>query len=141
MIHYLDTSAFVKRYITEAGSNLVRPLFRARNVATSRITYSEIAAVIARLCRARAIDDVARDDVWARLDRDFGRVTVVEIRAPLVRSVPGLVTARPLRGYDAVHLASALTLRARSQAVTFWAADVALAEAARAEGLRTMLLA
>jgi hypothetical protein len=57
-----------------------------------------------------------------------------------MRGVPGLVTRRPLRGYDAVHLAAALALRDRGLAVTFWAADATLVEAARGEGLRATLL-
>lgn len=65
---------------------------------------------------------------------------MVEIRASLMRNVPELVARRPLRGYDAVHLAAALALRDRGVAITFWAADAALVDAARAEGLRTRLL-
>jgi len=67
-------------------------------------------------------------------------MTVVEVRPALVRRVPELVARRPLRGYDAVHLAAALVLRERGAAVTFWAADAGLVDAARAEGSRTILL-
>jgi len=140
LIHYLDTSALVKRYVSEAGSASVRPLFRTKDVATSRIAYAEIAATMARLARERALTERARDAILARLDADFAAITIVEIRAALVRRVPSLVSRRPLRGYDAVHLACALALRERVVAVTFWAADAGLVEAARAEGLRTMLL-
>ena len=140
MIHYLDTSALVKRYVSEAGSASVRPLFRTKDVATSRIAYAEIAATMARLARERALTEPARDAILARLDADFVAITIVEIRAALVHRVPSLVSRRPLRGYDAVHLACALALRERVVAVTFWAADAGLVEAARAEGLRTMLL-
>jgi predicted nucleic acid-binding protein len=140
VIHYLDTSALVKRYVTEPGSASVRPLFRSKRVATSRIAYAEIAATMARLVRDGALDETARDTVTARLDADFAVVTIVEVRAALVRGVPALVARRPLRGYDAVHLASALALRDRTVAVTFWAADAALIDAARAEGLKAVLL-
>jgi predicted nucleic acid-binding protein len=140
VIHYLDTSALVKRYVSEPGSVSVRPLFRTKDVATSRIAYAEIAATMARLVREGALTESARDAILARLDADFAALTIVEIRAALVRRVPSLVARRPLRGYDAVHLTSALALRDRGVAVTFWAADAVLVDAARAEGLRTMLL-
>lgn len=140
MIHYLDTSALVKRYIDEPGSVAIRPLFRGKSVATSRVAYAEIAATIARLCREGFLDETDRDAIYARLDPDFAALTVVEIRAPLVCRVPELVGRRPLRGYDALHLVSALVLRDRGAAVTFWAADHVLVDAARAEGMRTMLL-
>ena len=141
MIHYLDTSALVKRYVQEAGSASVRALFRGKSLATARVAYAEIAATLARLCREGALDETDRDAIYGRLDADFAALTVVEIRASLVRAVPDLVKRRPLRGYDAVHLAAALVLRDRGIAVTFWAADGALVDAARAEGLRTTLVA
>jgi len=140
LIHYLDTSALVKRYVQEPGAASVRPLFRGRGVVTARIAHAEIAATMARLCREGELDDVARDRIYGRLDADFSALSVVEIRSGLVRKVPDLVTRHPLRGYDAVHLAAALTVRESGAALTFWAADAALTKAARLEGLRTVLL-
>jgi predicted nucleic acid-binding protein len=140
LIHYLDTSALVKRYIKEAGSASVRSLFRSRSVATARIAYAEIAATLARLCRERRLDETARDRIYARLDGDFNVLSVVEVRAALVRAIPALVMRHPLRGYDAVHLAAALAIRGAGAAVTFWAADTSLTRAARAEGLSAVLL-
>jgi predicted nucleic acid-binding protein len=140
LIHYLDTSALVKRYVLEPGSASVRPLFRRKSVATARVAYAEIAATFARLCREGALDEDDRDGIYKRLDADFAALTVVEIRTSLVRRIPDLVRRRPLRGYDAVHLAAALTLRDRGAAVTFWAADTRLVDAANAEGLRTVML-
>lgn len=140
MIHYLDSSAFVKRYFEEPGSASVRALFRGKSLASARIAYAEIAATIARLCREGHLAVADRDRQLAQLDVDFAGITVVEVRAAVVRRVPDLVRRRPLRGFDAVHLASALALRDRGIAVTFWAADGPLTQAAAAEGLRTVRL-
>jgi uncharacterized protein len=140
VIHYLDTSALVKRYVDEPGSTTVRPLFRGRTVATVRVAYAELAATLARLSREGVLDDAVRDRIVGRLDRDFTAMTVVEVRPALMRRVPGLVARRLLRGCDAVHLAAALAVRERGAAVTFWAADAGLVDAALAEGLRTTLL-
>jgi predicted nucleic acid-binding protein len=140
LIHYLDTSALVKRYVEEPGSASVRALFRGKNIATARVAYAEIAATFARLCREDALDEENRDGIYKRVDADFTALIVVEIRAALVRGVPDLVRRHPLRGYDAVHLAAALALRQRGAAVTFWAADKGLVHAAGAEGLRTVLV-
>jgi predicted nucleic acid-binding protein len=140
LIHYLDTSALVKRYVKEAGSTFVRSVFRSRSVATARIAYAEIAATLARLCREGRLDEAGRDRIYARLDADFTALSVVEIRAALVRGIPALVMRHPLRGYDAVHLAAALVIQGAGAAVTFWAADVNLTRSARAEGLRAVLV-
>lgn len=140
MIHYLDTSALVKRYIPEAGSEPVNRQLRRGGVATSRTTYAEVAASVARMCRDRRLSTTERDEIFARLDPDFAELTIVESRVAVMRRVPGLVSRRAVRGFDAVQLCSALTLRDRGNPVTFWAADRALVEAAEAEGLRTTLL-
>jgi predicted nucleic acid-binding protein len=80
-----------------------------------------------------------RDGIFARLESDLAGLTLVEIRPALVRRVPSLVTKHPLRGYDAIHLAAALLLRDQGAAVDFWASDVTLQAAARAEGLRAVV--
>lgn len=136
MIRFFDTSALAKRYISENGSDLVRAALRTHLVSVARITYAELAASIARASRLGAITEVQRDTIMARLKSDFSHLTIVEIRAALVDLVPALVLRHPLRGYDAVQLAAALTVRASGQAVEFWSADAALCQAAETEGLR-----
>jgi PIN domain nuclease of toxin-antitoxin system len=55
-IIYLDTSALLKRYIQETGSEEVRKLLEeADEIATGVITRVETASAIARLVRSQAI--------------------------------------------------------------------------------------
>ena len=139
MIRFFDTSALAKRYIAESGSALVRATLRAHPVSVARITYAELAASIARAWRLNAITEAQRDAILARLASDFSRLNIVEIRAALVGLVPELVVRHPLRGYDAVQLATALTVHASGQPVEFWSADAALCQAAATEGLRIVI--
>lgn len=55
MIHFLDTSALVKRYVAEPGSTEVRRLFRASMLGVARIAYAELAAAVARRQREGAL--------------------------------------------------------------------------------------
>jgi predicted nucleic acid-binding protein len=48
---YLDTSALIKRYIWESGSEKVRPLFRENVIGTSKIAYPEVYAGFTRRMR------------------------------------------------------------------------------------------
>jgi predicted nucleic acid-binding protein len=138
VIHFLDTSALTKRYAEEMGSPAVRALFRRRaRIAVSRIAYAEISAAVARKERDGDLRPNQADAVLGRLGRDFSALLVVEVKAPVVERVPGIVRRHPLRGYDAVQLACALALREARASVTFWCADVELERAAIAEGLRT----
>ena len=136
MIHFFDTSAFVKRYMREPGSDAVRASFRARTAAVARITEAEAFAAIARAHRERGLPVSQRDRILDRIEEDIRELTVVEMRAATIGSVRALVTRHPLRAYDAVQLASALVLHRAGSAVTFWSADTRLCDAARAEGLR-----
>jgi uncharacterized protein len=138
LIRFFDTSALAKRYISEPGSQLVRATLRTHPVSVARITYAEPAASVARAWRLATIDASQRDAILARLAGDFAQLRIVEIRPALVDLVPGLVLRYPLRGYDAVQLAAALTVRASGAPVELWSADAALCQAAAGEGLRVV---
>lgn len=140
MIPFLDTSALVKRYVPEADSQRVRVLFRRGRPAVARIAYAELAATLARLWREGRLGEKALGSILGRMDDDFGAMNVLEIRAPLIRRVPDLVLRQPLRGYDAVQLAAALTMREHGAPVELWTADRRLADAARAEKLHATVL-
>lgn len=138
MIHFLDTSVLAKRYVREAGSDVVRTL-RGKLIAVARIAQAELFAAIARAAREGMIPDARRARLFADIEEDFREWNIVEIRAPVVQRVGDLVVRHPLRGYDAVHLACALSIRDRGPAVQFWCADERLAAAAIEEGLRTLV--
>jgi len=141
MIYFLDTSALVKRYVAEPGSTQVRSLFgRRKRVAISRLAWAEVAAATARRAREGTLSLEQRERIVTRLEQDLSTLTVVEIRAATLASVPGLCARHPLRAYDAVQLAAALVLRQAASAVDFWTTDAALGMAARGEGLRATRL-
>ena len=53
-LRYFDSSALVKRYVREPGSERVRAWLRAAPAATSRIAFAEVAAAAARRSRQGA---------------------------------------------------------------------------------------
>jgi predicted nucleic acid-binding protein len=55
--YYLDSSALVKRYHAEAGSDRVRALFKvpANRIISSRLAILEIDSTFARLVREEVI--------------------------------------------------------------------------------------
>jgi predicted nucleic acid-binding protein len=141
MIHFLDTSALVKRYVTEPGSDQVRRLFRRKvDIALARITEAEAYAAIARAVRMGALTDEDRDRAFGQIGEDVGAARVVEIRRSVVSLVRDLVVRWPLRGYDAIQLSCTLRLQSEKLAVVFWCADDQLASAARGEGVRVVLV-
>jgi len=141
VIYYLDSSVLVKRFVHEDGSVAVRRLMRtAHHLATSSLARVEIRSAVARLVRTRALaaKDAAR--ALTRMERTLAEMTIVEARGRTLELAGDLVGRRPLRAYDAVHLASALRLAHESgSALTFGCADAALTDAAVAEGLRILV--
>lgn len=139
MIRFFDTSAFVKRYVEESGSAMVRAALRAHAVVVARVTLAETAAAVARATRLGVISEAQRDVILARLPEDFAKLQVVEIRPALVARVPGIVVRYPLRAYDAIQLAAAITVRQTGLAVELWCADGDLAVSAMSDGFRVIL--
>ncbi|MGH3087485.1 MAG: type II toxin-antitoxin system VapC family toxin [Gammaproteobacteria bacterium] len=141
---FLDSSALVKRYLTETGTLWVDTLTdpsAGNTIVVAEITLVEVAAALAARHRAGAITLEERDEAVDLLHEHYDaeyRITPVS-REILDRAV-SLTQNHRLRGYDAVQLATALTTNnslaeADLPELTLVAADEDLVSAARAEGL------
>ncbi|MBI4604033.1 MAG: type II toxin-antitoxin system VapC family toxin [Planctomycetes bacterium] len=138
MILYLDTSAVVKRFLREPFDQVVNGLIRRADVVgTSRIAYAEVCSAMARSCRAGRLTSAEFKAAMAEFEaswRDMATVELEELRAGQ------LALRHPLRGFDAVHLAAAMRLRAGAgdEPVAFCTFDVQQGKAARAEGFEVL---
>jgi predicted nucleic acid-binding protein len=139
MICYLDTSVAVKLYVMEAGTEDAKAAVAASSIiATSRVAYAEAMAAFARKLRMRDIHLKQHRRIVRDFRQDWNRYLLVEVSQQIVELAGELAGRRALRGYDAIHLASAIQLRERTDhAVIFLAADLNLRKAAKAEGLKT----
>lgn len=137
MILYLDTSALVKLYVRERGSAEVhRRVAEAEVIATSVVAYAEARAAFARLRRERPASGKRHRARVEQLDRDWEKYARVELGPAVVHSAGELAEEHGLRGFDAIHLASALWLEAvRAGDLAFAAFDRRLVAAATAAGL------
>jgi predicted nucleic acid-binding protein len=143
LIYFLDSSALVKRYVREGGTDAVARLFRRRSkLAASGLALVEVPSALFR--RARQ-GDLRMDQARAQAEQlaaDLDELYVVEPRKTVLELARELVERWPLRTYDAVQLGSAIRLaRASGTAVTFTCADRGLASAAVGEGLRALRVA
>jgi predicted nucleic acid-binding protein len=143
---YLDASALVKRYLAETGSAWVESLCadEANNaIAIAQFGLVETAAAFAAKRRGQFITDSEYESALADLLRDAGeRYRLVAVGPALIDNAIQLTRRQKLRGYDAIHLASALALNTplvgnRLPPLTFVAADDNLLAAAQLEGLTT----
>lgn len=135
MILFADSSALIKLYIEEAGSAAMAERARHVPMALSVLAYAEVYSTFARRVREALLTEEEHHELAGRFERDWQSVIVVALRPTLVGRVPRLVRDHPLRGADAVHLASALTLQEAGLGLAFAVADRRLAQAAAKEGL------
>jgi predicted nucleic acid-binding protein len=141
--YYLDSSALVKRYVAEQGTDWIGRLcaVEAGNILyTARVTGAEIAAALFRKAREGALAAPDAQAAITRFKADFRhRYQIVEITDELVETAMALVERHALRGYDAVQLAAALELQGTRASLSltpihFVCADDRLNEAADGEG-------
>jgi predicted nucleic acid-binding protein len=147
--YYLDASALIKYYIPERGSEWIGSLLNERGldghwagaVVTSLLSNVEGVCALERAVRSGRIDFATRDVARRRLLVDMRyRFRVLGVDGHLVLRAAGLAERYPLRAYDAVHLAAALTLteslaQERLAACVLVSADEDLLSAAHAEKL------
>ncbi|MGH7231792.1 MAG: type II toxin-antitoxin system VapC family toxin [Nitrospiraceae bacterium] len=137
MMLYLDTSALVKLYVDEPMAQAVKAAVGETDaVATSLLAYVEARAAFARARRESRLSLSAYRRVVDAFVEDWSRYITVEVTDALVKEAGQLAASRSLRGYDALHLAAALSLQHRiTMPLYFLAFDRQLMAAAKREGL------
>ena len=137
MILYLDTSALVKLYVRETGSGEVKKLAReSAALATSIVAYAEVRAAFARLMREGVTVEKRHRERLKQFNADWESFMRIELGHAVARTAGELAEAYALRGFDAIHLASALWLNDTSGGqLQFSAFDARLRAAAERAGL------
>jgi predicted nucleic acid-binding protein len=125
---YLDSSALVKRYLAEDGSEAVlNAMEGARALSMCRVGFVET---------LRAVDQAGERRDVKRFERDWLSIDVVEVDRSLSERAAELTLSHRLRSLDALHLAAALSLPGEDLTVATW--DVRLHRATRDQGLQTL---
>lgn len=137
---YLDSSALFKQYYQEPGSERVRQIFlEAKRIATASLSYAEVFSALNRKLREKAIDGRQYQKAAGEFDGDWRHLHVVPLSPELLIRARLLLERHELRAGDAVQLASASIFPA-STPLEFVSADRRLTEAARVEGISSLLL-
>jgi predicted nucleic acid-binding protein len=134
---YLDTSALVKLYAKEEnGRELVyRAVGYAEASSTSTIAYAEARAGLSRKHREGVFTGPELRQAVVDLDEDWPSFARLDVYYSVSRLAGEMAERYSLRGYDSVHLASAVLLSERFEDLRFLAFDERLNEAARGAGL------
>lgn len=138
MILYLDSSCLAKLYLEESGSEEVKDAVdAAEEIATSMVAEAEVRSALAR--RRREGDFTASEYAKAKNDfrNDWQTFLHIQVSDGISAFAGNLAELHNLRGFDAIHLASALSVVDGEDGQTwFFSADARLNTAAKREGLK-----
>ena len=137
MIVYLDTSSLVKLYVEEVDSERIRNFAHdAAAVSTSKIAYAEARAAFARKQKEEEFSLKVLRKIVEDFNRDWESYFVIEITDGLIRFAGDIAEKYLLRGFDSIHLASAVHLKNKIRAdIHFSSYDTRLNQSAEKEGI------
>lgn len=134
MMVYVDSSALVKLFLDEHGSDVAREVWSSGvALTTSRVSHAELACALAAAVRSgrdgrERLDAEVVDGGFLRKNASF-----VEADGDVVSHAAVVGVRHSLSGLDAIHLASAMQLSEFGPVFLSW--DERQRQAARAEGL------
>ena len=134
-IFYFDSSALIKLMIKEENSEQATSLWDgASRVISSALVYPEVRAALASAHRSRRISTKNLNKCKHTWERLWMEINIVLPRRDVLFRAGELAEIYKLRGYDAVHLSSALSFPSEVVIMVTW--DNRLREAAFRAGLR-----
>ena len=116
MILYLDSSAIVKRYISEEGSELVASTIeQAKVIGSSLLSKAETISAFAKAVRMNALTDEQGIEIIQTFEQDWAYFVRIEANETIVSNAGNLAWQYHLRAYDAIQLATAIFWREHSR--------------------------
>lgn len=138
-MYYWDTSALVKQFIQEAGTDEALALqAEAPPHSTATIAYTETFSAFRRRVREAALTEPHYQEVIRRFLEEWPAYVRINLDESILERSRTLLERHPLRTLDAIHLASAIELQEQlHEPSVLISADAQLLRAAMAEHLET----
>jgi len=134
---FFDTSALIKNYIIESGSDKVEELLnQAENVYISSILEIETISVFKRLLLEKAVSSNEYEILKNEFETDYSFFTPADLSGPVIERAKLVIESHYLKSLDAIHLATALLLI--DEIDYFIVCDEKLIKAAVKEGLKVI---
>ncbi|TGK84406.1 PIN domain-containing protein [Leptospira montravelensis] len=137
MFYYLDSSVLVKKYFDEYASDTVLNIWKEnRYLAISQVGYSEILATINKKQKIEKFSDKVKENIIKQFKSDWDQLVKINVDHTINSELERIHSKYLLRGFDAIHLVSAIILFNELEEKTFFlSADDNLATAAKKDGL------
>lgn len=141
MIHFFDTSALVKRYYEESGSQAVDEIVESEE---NRIVISSLSVIetVSAFRRKSNTGEITRTDVETLIsvffDEALDQFVIVPMEESVLQFSFDLVLEDDLRTLDSLQLSAALATDAEVEDLVFVCADSELVSVAQDHGLETV---
>ena len=145
--YFLDTSALVKRYIDEQGTEWIQSIVSSdagHNIFIAQITRAEIVSAASRRKREGTVTARTVHAIRLMVDRHARQeYREIGLADQIIQRAQDLLEVYPLRAYDAVQLACALEVNiglesSGFESLIFISSDLKLLETAGLERLSTV---
>jgi len=138
---YLDTSAYLKLYVKEKGSDKARSLVKKRSILSSAILPTECFSALSRKRHSGELDEPILNELIARIKTDLRFVEIVRLSDKVMARAENIVLNSTARSLDALHIASALIFEEMSGIKPdFITSDIRQREVANHYELRTVFV-
>jgi predicted nucleic acid-binding protein len=133
MLVFFDSSSFIKRYVSETGTDAVLAWCdKATEIGLSAIALPEIISAFCRLHREARITDTQYRQLKSLLLADIEDAAICDLTPAVLGQAVSSLETSVLRGMDAIHIGSAAVLKAD----VFISSDKHQLEAATRAGLK-----
>ena len=140
---YLDSSAWVKPYYRERGSEFIKEMISGEVLLVCSVLG--IVEVVATLARKRKAQEISLGDFAAKvaeLEQDWKKFLQIELTLENLDAAKDVAAQFALRGADAVHFAALRSLDGRvsryGHKVVLVASDRELKGAAESSGIKVL---
>lgn len=142
-ICFIDTSALFKRYINEAGTDIIDSIFESAGlIIISNLTVVEFVSNLKRLVEIEKVIDI---DVYDALKFEFfndiaqARIRVEPVSSLSIITSVDLINKKYVTPIDSIQLATALKLKETCTNISFVCSDKKLCGLAESEGIKVVM--
>lgn len=138
---YFDSSAFVKLFASESGSQEARRIARKSRLLVSCVTGVESVSAIFRKKAGGEMDEAVFEKITGSIRKSLAEVDLIRLSDEVLFRAEMVVLASGVRALDAIHLASVLEFQNETgMRLLLVTSDRKQQAAAKTHGIQTKLL-
>jgi len=143
-ICFIDTSALFKRYISEAGTDIIDSIFESAGlIIISNLTIAEFVSNLKRLAEVEKVIDI---DVYDAIKAEFfndiaeARIRVEPVSSLNIITSVDLIDKKYITPIDSIQLATVLNLKENCTNISFVCSDRKLCSLAENAGIKVVMV-